>query len=107
LDNNLAEQALKMIVRYRNNSLFYKNEHGAYVGDVITSSIETCRLNGINPLDYLSALMHNRSAVFANPTAWFPWNYRETLHAMEQPVPLSNSPPIIGHPGAIGVAVPQ
>jgi len=107
LDNNLAEQALKMIVRYRNNSLFYNNEHGAYVGDVITSSIETCRLNGINPLDYLSALMHNRSAVFANPTAWFPWNYRETLHAMEQPVPLSNSPPIIGHPGAIGIAVPQ
>ena len=96
-----------MIVRYRNNSLFYNNEHGAYVGDVITSSIETCRLNGINPLDYLSALMHNRSAVFANPTAWFPWNYRETLQAMEQPVPLSNSPPIIGHPGAIGIAVPQ
>ena len=52
------------------------------------SSIETCRLNGINPLDYLSALMENRSAVFADPAAWFPWNYLETLHATEQPVPL-------------------
>jgi hypothetical protein len=107
LDNNCAEQALKMILRYRNNSLFYKNEHGAYVGDVLTSSIETCRLNGINPLDYLSVLMHNRSAVFADPTAWLPWTYLETLQAMEQPVPLSHPPPIIGHPGLFGIAVPQ
>jgi len=30
LDNNAAERALKMILRYRKNSLFYKNEHGAY-----------------------------------------------------------------------------
>ena len=65
LDNNVAERALKMILRYRKNSLFYANEHGAYVGDVITSLIETCRLAGANPLDYLSALMENRSAVFA------------------------------------------
>jgi transposase len=45
LDNNLAEQALKLSVRYRNNSLFYKNQHGACVGDVLSSLIETCRLN--------------------------------------------------------------
>jgi len=95
-----------MILRYRNNSLFYKNEHGAYVGDILSSLIETCRLNGINPLDYLSALMHNRSAVFADPAAWLPWNYLETLRSTEQPVPLSHPPPI-GHPGVIGVAVPQ
>jgi len=107
LDNNCAEQALKMILRYRNNSLFYKNEHGAYVGDVLTSLIETCRLNGINPLDYLSALMYNRSAVFADPASWLPWNYRETLHSMEPPGPLSHPPPIIGHPSLVGVAVPQ
>ena len=69
--------------------------------------IETCRLNEINPLDYLSALMHNRSAVFADPAAWLPWCYLDTLRSMEQPVPLSNSPPIIGHPGLLGVAVPQ
>ena len=47
-----------MILRDRNNSLFHKNAHGAHVGDIITSLIETCRLNAINPLDYLSALMH-------------------------------------------------
>jgi hypothetical protein len=107
LDNNTAERALKIILRYRNNSLFYKNAHGAYVGDVLTSLIETCRLNGINPLDYLRALLENRSAVFADPAAWLPWNYRETLASSEKPPPLSHPPPVIGHPGLLGVAVPQ
>jgi hypothetical protein len=67
LDDNTAERALKIILRYRKNSLFYKNEHGAYVGDVLTSLMETCRLARANPLDYLRALMENRSAVFADP----------------------------------------
>ena len=107
LDNNAAERALKMILRYRKNSLFYKNEHGAHVGDVLTSLIETCRLSGVNPLDYLSALMENRSAVFADPAAWLPWNYRESLAEGPAPIPLSHPPPILGHPGLRGVAVPQ
>ncbi|MCP5023899.1 MAG: IS66 family transposase, partial [bacterium] len=64
LDNNAAERALKIILRLRNNSLFYANPHGAYVGDVLTSLIETARRGGANPLDYFTALMENRSAVF-------------------------------------------
>lgn len=107
LDNNTAERALKTILRYRKNSLFYKNEHGAYVGDVLTSLIETCRLAGVNPMDYLRALMENRSAVFAGPEAWLPWNYRESLPTAEQCLPLSHPPPVLGHPGLLGVAVPQ
>jgi transposase len=106
LDNNLAEQALKLIVRYRNNSLFYRNEHGAYVGDVLISLIETCRLNGVNPVDYLSTLLHHRSAVFADPAAWLPWNYQQTLAAQAQPPPLSDPSPVFGHGGGLGVAVP-
>jgi hypothetical protein len=95
LDNNAAERALKMILRYRKNSLFYKNEHGAYVGDVLTSLIETCRLAGINPLDYLGALMENRPAVFADPAAWLPWNYRDSLDRApdRSPEPLDPTPP--------------
>ena len=107
LDNNVAEQALKMIVRIRKNSLFYKNEHGAYVGDVITSLIETCRLNGINPLSYLTALMENRSAVFADPGAWLPWNYPNNLDTEPPPSRLSDPPPILGQGDGLGVAVPQ
>ena len=105
LDNNSAERALKMIQRIRKNSLFYANEHGAYVGDVLTSLIETCRLNGINPLDYLTALMENRSALFRDPDAWLPWNYRDTLQT--QADPLSHPPPVIDQFDRLGVTVPQ
>jgi transposase len=107
LDNNTAERALKMILRYRKNSLFYANEHGAYVGDVLTSLIETCRLAGVNPLDYLSALMHNRSAVFADPAAWLPWNYQNNLGAATATPPLRHPPPVLGQFDRLGVAVPQ
>ncbi|MCP3883808.1 MAG: IS66 family transposase [Sulfitobacter sp.] len=107
LDNNAAERALKMILRLRKNSLFYKNEHGAYVGDTLISLIETCRLAGANPLDYLSALMENRSAVFADPGAWLPWNYRETLEDSSAPSPLGHSPPVLGQLDRLGVPVPQ
>ena len=107
LDNNTAERALKMIQRVRKNSLFYKNEHGAHVGDVLTSLIETTRLAGENPLDYLSALMENRSAVFADPSAWLPWTYRETLADGSPPIPLSHPPPVLGQLDRLGVPVPQ
>ncbi|MGB5409622.1 MAG: IS66 family transposase [Thiogranum sp.] len=107
LDNNTAERALKMILRYRKNSLFYANEHGAYVGDVLTSLIETCRLAGVNPLDYLSALMHNRSAVFTDPAAWLPWYDRDSLGAAKATPPLRHPPPVLGQFDRLGVAVPQ
>jgi hypothetical protein len=107
LDNNVAERALKMIQRVRKNSLFYKNAHGAYVGDVLTSLIETCRLAGTNPLDYLRALMENRSAVFAEPDAWLPWNYRERLDPHRSGDPLRDLPPVLGQRDGLGVTVPQ
>ena len=107
LDNNTAERALKMILRYRKNSLFYKNEHGAYVGDVLTSLIETCRLAGANPLEYLSALMENRSAVFADAAAWLPWNYRDTLNTEKAMPQLGHPPPVFAQLDRLGIAVPQ
>jgi hypothetical protein len=77
------------------------------VGDVLTSLIETCRLNGINPLDYLRALLENRAAVCADPAAWLPWNYHAARQPLERHPPLSHPPPVLGHPGLLGVAVPQ
>ncbi len=43
LDNNIAERALKMAIRYRKNSMFYKTQQGASVGDTYMSLIHTCR----------------------------------------------------------------
>jgi hypothetical protein len=68
--------------------------------------IETCRLAGANPLDYLGALMHNRSAVFADPAAWLPWNYRDTLERANAAPPLRHPPPVLGQRDRLGIAVP-
>jgi hypothetical protein len=75
LDNNPAERALKRAVLLRKNALFYKNEHGASVGAILLSLIETCRLNRVGAWEYLLTLRRNRSAVRANPAAYLPWNY--------------------------------
>ena len=81
LDNNICERALKMAIRHRKNSLFYKTPRGAHVGDIFMSLIHTCRLCGANPFDYLTELDRHAGEVASNPAAWMPWNYRKTLAA--------------------------
>jgi serine phosphatase RsbU (regulator of sigma subunit) len=84
LDNNLAELIIKLIARGRKNAQFYKTLAGAHVGDVITSLIATCELNGINCFDYLVTLQQHRQAIEKEPQRWLPWNYRAALE--EDPV---------------------
>ena len=75
LDNNVCEQALKQAILHRKNSLFFRTEHGAYIGDLFMSLIHTCRLNRINPFRYLTTLQKHSSELFKNPAKWLPWNY--------------------------------
>jgi hypothetical protein len=79
LDNNVAERALKLAIRQRKNSLFYATEHSAYIASILTSVIATCVQAGVNALEYLVALQEHRQEVFANPSAWLPWNYQGAL----------------------------
>jgi transposase len=79
VDNNLVERALKKAILHRKNSLFYKTEKGAEVGDLYMSLIHTCELNGVNSFEYLTELMRHSGELKQNPSAWMPWNYRETL----------------------------
>jgi transposase len=67
LDNNVVERALKLFLRQRKNSLFYKSDHSAYIASVLTSLIATCIDAGVNAVEYLVALQDNRQAVFASP----------------------------------------
>jgi hypothetical protein len=78
LDNNICERALKKAILHRKNSLFYKTENGARVGDLFMSLVHTCELCGANPFDYLTQLQQHM------PSSWrgIPpdgCNYRETL----------------------------
>jgi transposase len=88
LDNNVCEQALKMAIRSRKNSLFYKTEHGAHVGDLFMSLIHTCQLNCVNPFAYLVQLQRHSAELRRNPAAWMPWNYQMALAALE-PAPVT------------------
>jgi hypothetical protein len=75
LDNNLAERVLKLFIRQRKNSLFYQNEHSAYIASVLTSLIATSLYAGVNAVEYLVALQDNRREVCSDPAAWLPWAY--------------------------------
>lgn len=79
LDNNIAERALKMAIRHRKNSLYYRSELGAKVGDIYMSLIHTCQFATVDPLEYLTVTLKNASQVTENPARWLPWNYREQL----------------------------
>jgi transposase len=76
LDNNESERALKQFILMRKNSMFFKTEHGASVGDVLASLIRTCRLNGVNAWDYLVTIIRNRKDARSNPDRYLPWNYK-------------------------------
>ena len=85
LDNNIVERALKKAILNRKNALFYKTLNGAGIGDLFMSLIYTCELNGANPFDYLTELQRHARELEANPSAWMPWNYRETLAQLATP----------------------
>ena len=79
LDNNICERALKKAIRHRRNSLFFKTEHGAAVGDLFMGLIHTCQLNGANPFDYLVQLQRHAADLRKDPAAWMPWNYTAAI----------------------------
>lgn len=79
LDNNVCERALKKAILHRKNSLFYKTENGAHVGDLFMSLIHTSELCGANPFDYLNQLQTHTADLARAPSQWMPWNYQTTL----------------------------
>ena len=79
LDNNIVERCLKSAIMHRKNSMFYKTELGAHVGDIFMSIIQTCNLSNVNAFKYLTAILKNSHKVFKNPGHWWPWNYQTAL----------------------------
>jgi hypothetical protein len=79
LDNNICERALKRAILHRKNALFYKTQHGAFVGDVYMSLIYTCTLSGANPVEYLTELERHAAELAENPRRWLPWSYKNSL----------------------------
>jgi transposase len=85
LDNNISERLLKTSIQHRKNSLHYKTERGAEVGDIFMGVIRTCVANDGNPFDYMLAVVRHAKAAKESPEAWLPWNYKEALAAADRP----------------------
>ena len=79
LDNNIVERALKRAIQHRKNSLFYRSENGARVGDTFMTLIYSAELNGADPFDYLVVLQRHAGQVAESPADWMPWSYQATL----------------------------
>ena len=92
LDNNVCEQALKRAILHRKNSLYYRTDRGAQVGDLFMSLIHTCALVKANPFDYLNALQRHAAAVAEHPGQWMPWNYREAGLASASATAVTGQP---------------
>jgi transposase len=82
LDNNICERAMKKAILHRKNAYFFKTRIGAYVGDLFMTLIHTAELNNVNPFEYIVALLDSYLLVAESPERWMPWNFRETLAAL-------------------------
>ena len=77
IDSNAVERTIRPIALNRKNALFAGSDGGAEHWAVIASLIETCKLNGVDPLAYLAASI--TKIVNAHPNArldeLLPWAY--------------------------------
>jgi hypothetical protein len=84
LDNNAVERSIRPIALNRKNTLFAGSDGGAEHWAAIASLIETCKLNDVDPLAYLTDVLtrivngHPNSAI----DQLLPWAYqRQDLKA--------------------------
>ena len=83
LDNNPAENAIRPFVVGRKNWLFSHTPSGAHASAAIYSLIETAKVNGLSPYDYLQFVFETlpRLGDDDNLDALLPWQWKETLPA--------------------------
>ncbi len=79
LDNNTVERSIRPITLNRKNALFAGSDGGAEHWATLASLIETCKINDIDPLGYLTDVLTR--IVNGHPNrdidALLPWAYRK------------------------------
>ncbi len=83
LDNNFAERVLKMAIKLRKTAMFYRSAKGARTGDTYMTIIHNAIAYGVNPYDYLTALLRNHKAVAESPGDWLPWTWEDSLARLQ------------------------
>jgi hypothetical protein len=82
IDNNLCERAIKVVIRHRRNSLFFRTFLGAEVGDGFMSIIHTAVMANIDAFNYLNTLQIYHKQVALAPEQWLPWCYVTSLERL-------------------------
>jgi transposase len=79
LDNNTVERSIRPITLNRKNALFAGSDGGADHWATIATLIETCKLNEIDPLSYLTDVLARIVSGHPNRDidALLPWAYRK------------------------------
>ena len=79
LDNNIVERSIRPIALTRKNALFAGSDGGAEHWAIIASLIETCKINDVDPLGYLTDVITR--IVNGHPSSHIdqllPWAYRK------------------------------
>jgi transposase len=79
IDSNTVERSIRPIALNRKNSLFAGSDGGAEHWATIASLIETCKLNDVDPLAYLTDVLTR--IVNGHPNSdidlLLPWAYRK------------------------------
>jgi hypothetical protein len=67
IDSNVVERSMRPIALNRKNALFAGSDGGAEHWAVVASLIETCKLNGVEPLGYLTDALSRIAAGYPEP----------------------------------------
>ena len=85
MDTNVVERAIKPVIITRKNSLFAGSDAGARHWAVANSLIQTCKLNGVEPLAYLTDVLQRivsgRTKSLELHTL-LPWNWHPETASM-------------------------
>ncbi|MFN3280041.1 MAG: transposase, partial [Paracoccus hibiscisoli] len=78
LDTNTVENQIRPIALTRKNALFAGNEVGAENWAMLASLVATCKMAGVNPVDYLADTL--RAILDGHPQSGvedlIPWRFR-------------------------------
>jgi len=78
LDSNRVETLIRLVALGRKNALFAGSEGGGHTWAIVQSLAQTCKLNGIEPLAYLTDVLERITSGEAKTTdlqALLPWNW--------------------------------
>lgn len=89
LDTNIVERSLKLAIRVRKASLFFKTTNGTNVANHMMTVIHTALQSNIEPVAYLTALQKYEYYVFKEPYQWLPWNYLATINKLNNMTELA------------------